>query len=77
MTKSGHRVRFVGHAGVFEIPFAVDLSALSKISKRVVQDEASYLAAFDAARETIQDVAREAYSNGRKSNFMLTAADFR
>jgi hypothetical protein len=35
------------------------------------------LAAFDAARDSILDVARKAYSRGRKNLFVLTPADFR
>ena len=34
-------------------------------------------AAFDALRTSIYDVAREAYSHGRRDSYTLTAADFR
>lgn len=67
------RVRFIGHDGVFEVPFFVETAALSAVTK----GEAGYLAAFDAARATIHDVAREIYGNIRKTMYVLTARDFR
>ena len=39
--------------------------------------EADFLTAFDVARGSIHDVAREAYSHGRRTSYILTAADFR
>jgi hypothetical protein len=70
------RVRFVGHDGMFEIPFFVGLEAYSKAAKAGAS-EVEQLAGFDLARKAIQDVAREAYTNSRKSMYVLTAADFR
>ncbi len=67
------RVRFVGHDGMAQIPFEVDADALAK----GVPGEEGSLAAFDADRRAIQDVAREAYSHGRKRVYVLTSADFR
>ncbi|MDZ5697495.1 DUF1488 domain-containing protein [Chelativorans sp. M5D2P16] len=67
------RVRFIGHDGMFEVRFSVETNALSTAT----DDEAHYLAAFDAARTTIHDVAREIYRNARKTEYVLTAADFR
>lgn len=71
--EAGQRVRFTGHDGVFEVPFFVETDAL----RPTAAGEAHYLAAFDAARATIQDVARENYENARRSVYVLTAADFR
>ncbi|WP_163269300.1 DUF1488 domain-containing protein [Chelativorans alearense] len=71
--KAGQRVRFIGHDGMFEVPFFVETDALPTAAT----GEAHYLAAFDAARATIQDVAREIYGNARRSVYVLTAADFR
>jgi len=71
------RVRFVGHDGMFQVPFSVEVDALAKSMPSGAPGEASYLAAFDAALASIRDVAREAYSNGRKTTYVLTAADFR
>lgn len=69
-------IRFLGYDGTFEVPFFVEVNALA--DTYVTNDnEARYLAAFDSARSAVQDVAREAYSHGRKSLYVLTAADFR
>lgn len=67
-----HRVRFVGHDGMIEVPFFVEADALPPAT-----GEAGFLAAFDAARATIHDVARELYGNARRTMYVLTAADFR
>ena len=50
----------------------------SRVQYRTLQsaEEEDYLAAFDAARGTILDVAREVYSYGRKNIYVLTPADF-
>jgi hypothetical protein len=36
----------------------------------------SYLSAFDAVRTSILEIAREAYSHGRRNYYTLTATDF-
>jgi hypothetical protein len=69
-------VRFIGHDGMFEVPFFVETAALAKVGKMQLS-EADSLTAFDAARSSIHDVAREAYSRGRRGTYTLTAADFR
>lgn len=71
------RVRFVGHDGMAQIPFEVDADALSKRASNTAAGEEGSLAAFDADRRAIHDVAREAYSHGRKRVYVLTSADFR
>lgn len=71
--EAGQRVRFIGHDGMFEVPFFVETDALSTAAS----GEADYLAAFDAWRSTIHDVAREIYGNARRTVYTLTAADFR
>ena len=68
-------VRFIGHDGMFEVPFFVETAALAQPGRQWF--EADFLAAFDSARNSIQDVAREAYSHGRRTSYTLTAADFR
>ncbi|WP_245477897.1 MULTISPECIES: DUF1488 family protein [unclassified Mesorhizobium] len=68
-------MRFVGHDGIFEVPFFVEIAALSAASTSGA--EAEYLSVFDAERSSIQSVAREAYSHGRKNMYVLTQADFR
>jgi len=69
-------VRFIGHDGMFEVPFFVETTALARHSG-VQLTEADFLMAFDSARASIHDVAREAYSNVRRTSYTLTAADFR
>ncbi|TIT03629.1 DUF1488 domain-containing protein [Mesorhizobium sp.] len=73
---AARRIRFVGHDGMFEVPFFVEIAALSAATV-TSGAEAEYLSAFDAERSSIQDVAREAYSHGRKNMYVLTQADFR
>ncbi len=70
------RVRFLGHDGLFEVPFFVESAAFLNDGSRTGPVEEDCLAAFDAARSTIQDVARKAYSNGRKNMYVLTRSDF-
>ena len=69
-------VRFIGHDGMFEVPFFVETGALVAPSQPA-PSEAQSLRAFDAARASIHNVAREAYSHGRRTFYTLTAADFR
>jgi hypothetical protein len=71
------RIRFTGHDGMFEVPFFVEVAALSAASPATSGAEDKYLSAFDAKRSSIQDVAREAYSHSRKTMYVLTRADFR
>lgn len=74
--EAGERVRFIGHDGMFEVPFFVEAAALAPPG-RTKSSETDCLMAFDAARGSIHDVAREAYSHGRRTSYTLTAADFR
>jgi hypothetical protein len=66
------RVSFVGHDGIFEVPFFIQTDALPTAA----HGEAAYLAAFDAAHASIFDAARKAYEKGRKPEYVLTAGDF-
>jgi hypothetical protein len=72
-------VLFFGHDGLFEIRFFVEAGALT-ISGTALpisgMSEAKCLSAFDAVRTSILEVAREAYSHGRRNYYTLTAADF-
>ena len=61
-------VRFIGHDGMFEVPFFVEAAALSR-QRRTERSETDFLTAFDAARSLIHDVAREAYSHGRRTSY--------
>jgi hypothetical protein len=73
-------VVFFGHDGVFEIRFFVEAGALATSATAlpvVAMSEAKCLSVFDAVRTSILEVAREAYSHGRRNYYTLTAADFR
>lgn len=67
------RIGFVGHDGMFEVPFFVETDALLAADA----GEAACLAAFDAASARIHDVARKAYKSARKPEYVLAASDFR
>lgn len=72
-------VRFIGHDGMFEVRFFVEVEALAKSSAELpskAASEGAYLAAFDAARNAILDVARKAYSRDRRNSLTLTVENF-
>ncbi|MEX0409067.1 DUF1488 domain-containing protein [Aquibium sp. LZ166] len=69
-------VRFIGYDGMFEVPFFVEADALSR-PDGIARSEAECLTAFDAACNSIHDVARKAYAPGRRRAYVLTATDFR
>ncbi|ATU92991.1 DUF1488 domain-containing protein [Phyllobacterium zundukense] len=71
------RVRFTGYDGLFQVPFLVEIDALSEATATPDSVENAYLAAFDAARTSIQAAAMKAYAHGRKAIYVLTAADIR
>lgn len=62
---------------MFEVPFFVEVGAIPKRGAIQAHSEAEHLAAFDAAHGNIIDVAKEVYSRGSKTIYVLTAADFR
>ncbi|MDX8491787.1 DUF1488 family protein [Mesorhizobium captivum] len=70
-------VRFVGHDGMFEVPFFIEADALASIDRRPETAEAACLAAFDAARHSIHTSARKLYAGGRRTIYTITAADMR
>ncbi|MDN5928478.1 MAG: DUF1488 domain-containing protein [Hyphomicrobiales bacterium] len=73
-------VRFIGHDGMFEVPFFIEADALAPTSRKgggLEGAEAASLAAFDAGRRSIHDVARKLYSRGRQTSYIITAADVR
>jgi hypothetical protein len=78
--KTRNAVRFSGYDGMFEIPFFVEAGALARSgagADKTERSEAEYLSAFDTRRDAIHDVARKAYSGGRRTSYILTASDFR
>ena len=72
----GHRVRFWGHDGAFEISFFVELGALGQITPDAKRDETGLLNAFDRNRDKILEVAAKLYSRCRRDSYTLLASDF-
>ena len=70
-------VRFIGHDGMFEVPFFIEADALASTGAKGGEAEAACLAAFDAARRSIHDTARKLYSRGRQTSYVIRAADRR
>lgn len=71
------RIRFIGHDGMTEVRFSVEVAAFAKAKSDSDSAEDDYLAAFDAARVSIHDAARSAYAGSRKPLYVLTPSDFR
>ena len=70
-------VRFIGHDGMFEVPFFVEAGALAGQGGTEPSEE-ECLTAFDRARGPIHDVARKAYAKGRRrTSYTITSADLR
>lgn len=71
------RVRFLGYDGMFEVRFFIGLDALAKTAAGKISSENDALAAFDATRRRILEVAEKAYLRGKRNNMcVLTATDF-
>lgn len=64
---------FVGHDGMFEVRFFVDVGALASPGASVDQ----YLGAFETARAEIYRAASKAYARSRESGYRLTASDIK
>jgi hypothetical protein len=74
-------VRFIGHDGMFEVPFFIEADALASMrgtgGGRLEAAKAASLEAFDALRRSVYDIARKLYSRGRQTSYTITAADVR
>ena len=57
--ESRNAIRFIGHDGMFEVHFFVEAAALVEPGRSDLS-QTDFLTAFDAARGSIHDVAREA-----------------
>ncbi len=72
-------VRFSGYEGMQQVRFLIEAEALAKTNGAAnakTDSEAGCLAASDAARTSIQDVARFVYSRSRQPIYVLTDKDF-
>ncbi|SON55025.1 hypothetical protein HDIA_1484 [Hartmannibacter diazotrophicus] len=69
---SGKRIGFVGHDGMFEIPFYVSAELFPKAGC-----ESDYLAAFDAGIDVIHEAARKVYVFGSQEVYVLNRKNCR
>ncbi|TPK90639.1 MULTISPECIES: DUF1488 domain-containing protein [unclassified Mesorhizobium] len=73
-------VCFIGHDGMFQVRFFVEVEALGAFGDQPggrENAENAYLSAFDALRSSIQDAASKAYARGRRNSYTLTSTGFR
>ncbi|TPJ74745.1 DUF1488 domain-containing protein [Mesorhizobium sp. B2-6-2] len=72
-------VCFIGHDGMFQVRFFVEVEVLGTFSDAGGKEtaEMAYLSAFDALRSSIQDAASKAYARERRNSYTLTASGFR
>lgn len=73
-------VCFIGHDGMFQVRFFVEIEALGISSDDAGSKETAEMAclsAFDALRGSIQDAASKAYARERRNAYTLTASGFR
>jgi hypothetical protein len=69
-------VSFWGHASTIEVTFQVDTRLLQSLAGEQLVDEASFLQAFDANRDSIEGAASAAYARQRMTFCRLDATDF-
>jgi hypothetical protein len=76
--ENGHRIRFFGYDGMFEVRFFLELDALAKAFTKKISGENDCLAAFDAMRKLILETAEKVYGQRKGANMhVLTSSDFR
>jgi len=72
-------VRFLGHDGMFEIRFFVEVDVFAgkdSVSHGDRPSEAASLSAFDTSIDAIHHVAKKAYAKNRRDIYTLTVDDF-
>jgi hypothetical protein len=75
--EAARRIRFLGHDGMFEIRFFVEIDVLTKGAPAAATSERDYLTAFDRLRTRILDVAKQVYASKRTNSIILKLADFK
>ncbi len=75
--ETARRIRFLGHDGMFEIRFSLDIDVLTNGPAPAATSECDYLAAFDGLRTKIIDVAERVYGSKRENLIVLKLSDFR
>lgn len=73
-----NRVEFWGYDNVIEVSFSVEVDALKKLCPEMIDVEAGFLKAFDAARKRIEAVAEKVHGHARKGvwRHVLAVEDF-
>jgi hypothetical protein len=69
-------VRFWGYDEALEIALFMDVKALRALNPTMMNDEAGYLTAFDAALERIHASARKVYTKRDEDAYLLRESDF-
>ena len=69
----GDRIKFWGNDGIVDVPFFLETNILFRLYPRTGNTEAAILAAFDAGRTRIQQMASKAYSRTRRTFYILGA----
>jgi len=75
--ETAKRIRFLGHDGMFEIRFSMDIDVLTKGPCPAATSERDYLAGFDGLRTQILDVAKRVYGSKRENSIVLKLSDFK
>ena len=73
-------IRFIGHDGMSEIRFFVEVGALDRSGAEMCgtrTSEAACLTAFDGSVDAIRKAAHKLYQRGRQPTYTLTSNDFR
>jgi hypothetical protein len=65
------RISFWGHDGAMEVPFFLQASTLFRLFPKTGYSETAILAAFDAGRERILELASRAYGRERRRFYVL------
>jgi len=71
-----HRIRFWGHDSAMEVPFFIEDNALFRLKPKTLNSEQAMLSTFDEMLEQIHAAARKVHAVGRRSFYVLMAADF-
>jgi hypothetical protein len=65
------RISFFGNDGTLEIPFFLKAQALFRLYPRTGANEPAMLAAFDAGRARINEVAGKAFARDKRRFYVL------
>ena len=72
---SKHRIRFLGHDGMFEVKFFVDADAVLRGFPDRAATERDFLEAFDRMLAKIQSVAQRLYKANARASITISRSD--